>query len=550
MENMHDFLITLRAIEELSKGLDITCKVPDGDTSKFVMTLDEPLQKYLAQYSKFIIRDGKKYSVDWKDEYKVNLHITEDVFQKAVQTLYQQGYSTFPDFSLKYKDVDAIKKLEEQRKSWDYTALENIKDLDIVKKLTIDKCNTYFKVITALADYPTSVASKMYEAYKTPLDTFMIDSLKDFKVVDNRIIIPLADFDRDEMLDYFKEVGESNTDVVNKVKCIVISKNPYDYYYASYGSEVQSCFSLNSDYKYFWGYMPFSVAPESFIIYASDGGVNDTAVISGKKFKSPRMFWRSWGYLSDDNRLIVDKKYRLSGRKDRDRMIEFLCHFLRDRYNCITDDRSDKKERNLYKKGKGILEMARERFRFYNDSLILTARKVTFLYSESSATSIFKPEIKPKWDAYYDSFYHYAQTVKDYEDIDLSLETRVVDGKLMNIKKCPVTGLTISVSEESSPYAKYFTKPAEKSLLITSFDDVLYVSSEFNYDSESICIGGGYESKLRPDRLYLRSDYAIKNISLKSLKEYLKSLSNASKLQVSIILRVVQGDKVNVVIYK
>ena len=90
-------------------------------------------------------------------------------------------------------------------------------------------------------------------------------------------------------------------------QCLVLSKNPYDYIWASTGNGYQSCFSLESDY---WGIqaMPMlATQPWHFMLYWSKCTLNEYSIMN-HKFKLPNIQRRMWAYKGGDG-LAIDKMY-------------------------------------------------------------------------------------------------------------------------------------------------------------------------------------------------------------------------------------------------
>lgn len=89
--------------------------------------------------------------------------------------------------------------------------------------------------------------------------------------------------------------------------CLVLSKNPYDYIWASTGNGYQSCFCLESEY---WGIqaMPMlATQPWHFMMYWSKCKLNEYSIMN-HKFKLPNIKARMWAYRSGDG-LVTDKMY-------------------------------------------------------------------------------------------------------------------------------------------------------------------------------------------------------------------------------------------------
>lgn len=108
-------------------------------------------------------------------------------------------------------------------------------------------------------------------------------------------------------------------------KYLVLSKNPYDFFWASQGNGFESCFSLTSPMRNIRG-VPFWICHRNFyMVYVSDGSVTKWCAWSGHKAKVPQMESRFWGYWVND-KLYLGKRYgKINGMKKSD-VIEMFRH--------------------------------------------------------------------------------------------------------------------------------------------------------------------------------------------------------------------------------
>lgn len=108
-------------------------------------------------------------------------------------------------------------------------------------------------------------------------------------------------------------------------KYLVISKNPYDFFWASQGNGFESCFSLTSTMRNIRG-VPFWICHRNFyMVYVSDGSVKKWGAWDGHKAKVPQMESRFWGYWVND-KLYLGKRYGKVDGMTRDDVIEAFRH--------------------------------------------------------------------------------------------------------------------------------------------------------------------------------------------------------------------------------
>lgn len=561
-----EMMRAFKAIEFLYYGVDISSLnkedykkiVKDSklitDTSKtsFIIQVDDKLKIFLNLFNNYIYRRDSSYS-QINDEYlneqnlKVDTTIVFDTFISVIRTLKELGIDTYSDLDEDILDLSIQEKMDKIDKEFDYS-----KSLEcpLKNELTIEKTDSEIKTLLALADYKDGLGQKIYDYYKEE-HNFILNNFKDFEIFNNRIIIPFSVADIYKLKKFYKSKHLDIPEKILKAKAIVISKNPLDYFYASYGNDFQSCFSLNSDYNAFYGFVPYSTTEESFIVYATTGDVMKTSIINGNKFHNPQMIWRAWGWADEDCSLLIDKKYRGNST---DTFIEFCCEFLRDKFNVICDSRTDRTERNLYNKGKALYNIwSKYKFKFYADSLLKKSRMVSFYYSAGNGG--VEEGYVPDWRKSFYKFSDYAKTVCEVKNIDLSKKSIVVDGILFTEKTCPITSLPIPCEEEKHTYSKYFSEPIKKIACITYINGSVFCDycSEM-CSTDRLCIS---DSK-NMDRRFVENTLFVAPyisralqyfISLKTLKEIIKSVIKDTPYG-AILLRVIENDKVTIQVFK
>ena len=553
-----EMMRTFRALEMLYKGQDISkVSLVDSiadDTATFCMQFEDKAKDFAELHNPFVYRNGKQMylksqsSVD-DEGIDVAFTVTYDMLVATMNTLRKLQLCTFSNVDDDILDPTIAERMKAIDVSWDYTKAY---DCDIKNKLKISDTDAEVKAMLALCQYPEGLAPKIYDSYKQTRE-FVLKDFKDFEVVDNRIIIPLSEADKYRMRKYFK--GTKVDDRVLSMNALVISKNPVDYFFCSYGNSFQSCFALNSSMYCWYGYLPYVTTDESFIVYATTGEVMKTAVISGQKFHNPQMLWRSWGYATEDGSLCIDKKYR-GGENGIDKLIEFCCEWMTDKFNVICDRRGRAESRALYNKGKGILDIWKTYgLKFYSDSLVQDGEEVCFAYGCGDSVS---SEYTPEWKKSFDKFIDWTSTANSVDPLlVLDKPCDIVNGVVTNINICPITKLKIPNGVKQHAYAKYFDKPLEQ-LAVLTYDKGCVrcdaATREFISDpiqiKPSINVGNGH-SGFNGGTLYCygKSTGVRGTIALKSLKEHIKGCINTTPYS-AILLKIIEDDKITCQVFK
>lgn len=147
---------------------------------------------------------------------------------------------------------------------------EAIKSCEIVQKLTKENTKAEFLHLLYMMDYEPEDNDYVWNLYKTDFTDF---PGRPIFVKDSRAFYCLDD-----------------------ERYFVVSKNPYDFFFASQGNGFESCFSLTSSYFNVHG-VPFWVSHKNFFMtYITNGTVTKWSAWNGKKAKIPHMESRFWGY--------------------------------------------------------------------------------------------------------------------------------------------------------------------------------------------------------------------------------------------------------------
>lgn len=524
--NHNDFYAVLDAIESFYKEEKTVSSHSEGT---FAVAFDDKSKKFLGmeEDEQCCVRENRCWWCD-KDlsEDGVNVTIAYDALIETIRYCFEHSLSTFTDVpdEILFKDLDTT--------PVDYSK----QDIDCPLK---DFSNDYeLRSLIALADYPVELAERLWECRKE--DNWCLKEFKDFPKYNNRVFIKLTDADRALL----KRYGETS-------KYIVISKNPLDYFYCSYGNSFQSCFALNSGMSCWYGYVPFASTPESYMVYLSDGTVTDVSLLNGKKFHLPQMYLRCWAYAGKDGELIVDKFYRSDNS-----YIMPMIKFLSSKFNALFLKNDSNKERDLYNKGKGIYKIwDKYDLRFYSDSLRKCGSTIYFKYGDGLRGDTVETERRWRDSEGNGTFTEYCKKVKDVEkDIAFDKPIALVDGILCNPVICPITNMPITKDKDKSPYAKYFTKPVKDLCIVNFIDDKIWWSYNTLKESQ-----GGNDlivsvtkdpTKLDGGLLRIRNRaYESVGVPLKRLKELLKADIEDTAFD-AILLRVVEDDKVTCQVFR
>lgn len=575
--NIQESMIVLKAIEFMSYGIDISkFKVVEDykqyvnnkneiitrlspTVKDFVWELDEGVKKILDTYENIVVRKGKTfYQINPEEDEEgyleglsTNIKVTEQMVWDTMKILYKTGVCSFSDIDPLKLDDELLKRLEEMDKAFNRLSIPNT---DMVKKLTKEATKRNFGILTSLTykDYP-EVRDRMLDAYDKVYTHFDLNKLKDFPVVDNRLYIQLSLSDWHRIKEYYRARGWAWDSYNESMKYVVVSKNLYDYYFCSQGSEFQSCYSLTSNYRGWCGMHPFGTFDSHYIIYGSKEDVTKYATLNdNNKWQIPYMFFRHWGWTSTEGDLLVDKCY--TGNNTRAvRFAEAVRKTVMADYMIVdySGERRDTKE------GKAMQEFFnRYEIGFYPDSVYVGA---DFRFSVSNGNRhdtgckiVFNnmPE-RSLATVYLQNITNVSDTFNPKKDF------AIVQGKLINPKICPVTKLLIDETESVSKYAKYLNNPIEGEMLVATYCDGYFKLDAATREG----LAGSFGCRMENDtstyggsgivfRKNFNGEYAgCDAVPLKTFKEKIKELIDKSAYDL-VLLRVIEDDKVNFIKYK
>lgn len=543
-----DLIRTLYIIEQVSRGLDLS-KIPsniftDIKEGECLFKLEEGLLEHTGIYYNHICRKNRTFDnvseeslKDVEKEGLLKIEVSKDMFRDVACVLRKAKLVNYIGVDECFLDKDFMKSLETTRATWDYT-----ESLDVpLTSLTTEATDKDFKTLMAVLGYPSEDAMKIYEHYKSS-DQIKIKGFEKLTWKDNRLIIPLSSADKYD----FKE---------NDIKAIVISANPYDFFFCSYGNSFQSCFALNSSggYKYFSGYVPKAATKEVFMVYATNGETVDVSLIPGHKIKIPQMYCRMWAYLDCKRYLMLDKVYGNHDKGDKVR------HFLDTRFNAYTGEAGGLKK--LYKGG-AALQWTMKYATYYDSLRVSQSDTNDIMYKFACGSGHFYRGVRPQdlqWKER-SNFASRCSTVTSIaDDIDLSNMYLITStGVLTQEKRCPMTNFLISSDETEHYLARYCRQPVKNALCFTYIDNLVYYSDESGLlcSDKHVCLYGDNEDKnftrISDNVLFVstvQGTRMYKPMPLKTIKEFLKGTVQKTIYDM-FFLRIIEKDKITVLTYK
>lgn len=566
MISIKDLVDTCRAIELLSYGIDITTL---DNLKQYYNTKDNSLQSRVSPniIHQVIIKLNndvadmlewpigtifKREEAEWftifedalTDEEKKLKVITvdKDTFKSVMKILKKKGLVSYPDIDLDLYYPEFYKDLMEARKVFD---TKDLKDCQMPKELSLAENRQNLIAMLMCAEYPEDIGKAILNAYDNPVKDFEIPALADYEVIDNRIYIKIPPSD----IEVFKDKFEKSP-FADKLKYIVISRNPYDFFFCSYGSNIQSCFSLNSTNFGWYGITAMSACKGLYMIYGADSKCNKINIINGKKWNVPHTYFRAWGWLAKDGKLLVDKIYydgswALYNRMNIHHLLSpFLGYDVYEYCNAHVI-------RDL-KYGKDLLNWFKvHKCHMYPDSVTYGDTAVTFNgVGYGNRSFIGSCPLRR-------SLLDIMHTINEVaEGITYSNIHTIVNGILSNVKKCPVTGLPILPTETVSPYSKLFKDKVDGDVLVGTYCDGYFkadtcsmpdfdrIGQAIKYFSDSDRL-----SERNDGKFYFRNAFSNKYIPIKVFKEQMAGAVKNSPLKY-VVIRYIEGDKVTYVKYR
>lgn len=276
---------------------------------------------------------------------------------------------------------------------------------------------------------------------------------------------------------------------------LVISKNPYDFVWASTGNNYASCFNLDSNNCYIQASPYMCTIPWFFMCYYTNGDTLKYSAFHNKKFKIPQMYGRFWCYKVN-NTMYSDTIYCANDMYDIMLLLETK-FFERNKDNSqvIIDNNPLKIHYNTYL-----------------DSLIVSSDEVRYKHHGSRNNYSIN---------HYDMSFKASMRKIEYNPtltVNM-LPVSIIDGMYKKSKVCPKTGLTIDYNSKEHWLAKYLDKPCLNTLLFTySVEDNVLINDKKNI---------------------------LNNFNnLEEAKDSIRLLINNSYNIYCIVLRIVKGNKI------
>lgn len=558
----HDILLTIKAIELLTKGADID-SFKDEATIKnsyfnkdnklisrlsenvedFYWILTDDLRQFLGLHVQVLRRAGKCfYGVVEEaipEDAAVLKDVSKEIFLSTVQQLYKRDICTYPDLLRYDKDPDYLETVKQKDVNYKPDTIPE----DFVSKLSKDKTDFFLKILLATCYSNTrEVMEKLYE-YNNAEKNW--DDLKrafpNGQIIDDRLYVPVLPSSRMALETSF------SPNALDECEYIVISKNIYDYFFCSYGSAHQSCYSLNSPHRGFFGMIPMILSDNHYIVYGTKSRAQSVTVGgTDKKYPAPYMFFRSWGWMSDDGVLLVDKIYTSITET------KYIDNFLTKNGFSIpqSSERIPLKEytkyNTIFNKFGGL--------RFYPDSI----RSDWKHFCRGDGIRSFIGSIPLKFPVKNcETVISALSTFTVDKDLDIYKDIAVVDGKMFNPKHCPITNLIITDTEDAHWLSTIVKKPV-KNLMMIEWNDGLYrinITNNFNQKrTEHFFLLPEDDGHSQYDEgchtFLLTSMFSRKTVTLQKIKTWIQNYKAELENDIDlIVLKVVDKNQLNFIKY-
>ena len=548
MIDMTELVQCIRAIELLHYGVDITKldtlkQYWNIKEKKLQSRLSENIGDFLCHLStdaaeflqwplgKIFVRRGQEFSANVNSDEPINCEVDLDTLKKVMTILKMKGWCNFNSISPEKYDSEYKKRMEKIRREWDY---HDTSEATMVQELSHDAVKDNLHCMLTLCEYGDEATKKIIEQYDNSPKSFEIDALKDYEVIDNRIYIKIPQFDIEDI--------EKDT---KDLKYLVISRNVYDYFFCSYGSEIQSCYSLTSSHYGFYGMVALSACKGNFIVYLTTGKANKINIINGVKWAVPRMFTRSWAWLGTDGKLYLDRSYTGCSWSSYERQLRKLI------YKYLDNNEGTQSLPQTLKYANDMVEWhANHRFRFYPDSI--KVRDFRY-YGVCCGDRSFVGGSEPFDRTFFNRTQDIREVPKGFEYV---AKYDIVDGIITKIRLCPITNLPLRPDETVSKYAKFFKEPIQNLAVLS------YCEGNFKCDCSTIRDVQVSDLRINPTytgsnskkegscyRFYKYWSGVYGNIPIKAFKEAITGLAKRTSFDY-ILVRYIEDDHVTYVKYK
>lgn len=572
MISVEDMVQICRAVELLQNGVDITAvdnlkqyynpktkklqaRLSEHIPAKFVIKFDDASCNFLDWViGEFVIRNSASYNSCFSeglqsDETTVNATVTLETLKEIMTVLYRKKFATFSTFRPSSYDPEYEKMMEEQRKNFDDTNLDDAKEM--IEALSNGKVRQNLEVLLTLSQYDKALGKEILKAFDTNEIDFELKGFEKYKIVDKRLYIKIPQFAKDDI-----ENGTNRSGILKEFNYLVISRNPYDYYFCSWGSSIQSCFSLNSTCRGWHGAIPLSISKGHFLMYGTSGVPNKANIINGTKWYCPRMLFRCWAWLTPDNSLMCDKFYIGTEYNSDMRLCDSLRNYVCNMFGHGLDWFLNSHHIKL-KYGK---ELANIQLKYdchwYPDSVGRVNDNTEFEYRGMG----YGVRSFIGHDNFGDGDFHLcreaSRITKVPDTFHYTDQYNIVDGILTGMKKCPITQLPILDTDSQSKYAKYFVKPVTSLIVITYLDgcfkldtfserhNTAYFRVSKLDSSGQLSFRNGNEFMFTP-----QMSSTERRINIKTFKEIITGAAKNSGYD-CVLVRYIEDDRVTFVKYK
>lgn len=579
MIEVEDLVAIIKITELLQYGVDISSieswKVYYNPESKKIQTrISEKIPNLFAvkfddeclKFFDWPIMGEYVYRTGTKIRTINNANVEDSIKEKAIPmnlatlkqimtAMKERNIAQFAGFKRQDYDEDYAKNYEKIIASWDST---DVSEASMVESLSITNTRRYFNLLMTLAQYPEATANRILKRYDTPSTSFGIKGLEAHKIIDNRLYIRLSP-------DVLDEIRAKFTDhsIVDSMKYLVISRNPYDMFFCSYGSYAQSCFSLNSSNHGWYGMLPYCTTDAQFIVYCTTGVPNQINLIKGEKTVCPKMIWRAWAWLGEDGKLLLDKIYYGSDLSpvlptdDLTVRARFVSIFTEKYLGYKAEKEMLSSRQRLLKDTAGLLLAMSENLKTYRDSTSRDSEHGLVYRGWNNGERCFTGTCHYKVRER-GMFYWLDQITKLDKDFTYSADFVIVGGHIMSKRRCPTTGLFIAGADTHHPLAKYFTQPSNHTLVMTYCDGrywcdtaypMLTTSGSIQIDIEDTSNGNYCNIDGSNMYLYYRPSRWDRLVNIKTFKEQVTGLAKRSIFN-NVLVRYIEDDKVTFVKYK
>jgi len=554
--NTHDMLLTFKTLELLTKGVDMNNLNTESDIKNsyfnkdnklisrlsegvedFYFILDEELRQYLALDHNVFKRCGKYFYSIIEDlvpeNAKILKDVTKEIFMSAVQQVYLKGICEYQTLSLSEKDPDFITRNLKLDEGYDASIAPN----SMIQDLSRDKTDFYLKILLAVCYWDTpDLLVKLYEFDKSEKDwSILKQRYPNAQIVEDRMYIPVKPSSRAMCCEGRKDFEGCDY--------IVISKNLYDYFFCSYGSAHQSCYSLSSSHRGFYGMFPMILSDNHYIVYGTKSHAQKVTVGgTDSKYPAPYMFFRTWGWMSADNKLLIDKVYSTLYNLNVDNFLEL--NDIPITNNSIVNLKDGNKYAEIFNKWN---------CRFYPDSL--RQDKTDFCRGNGIRSFIGSKHWKCISGDYSSIIDTLNRNIVD-PNLDIYKDIDCIENKIINPKRCAITNLVISDSEDVHWLANVVKKPCSNLLALDWVDGnfkLLASSKSGIYERlEHFAISTETENTACSCKdgsvLGFTSMFSKDVIPLQTLKAYIQNYRNELDYD-TVVLRVVDKNQINFIKY-